>query len=284
MLYLYLVAVFISCFSKGFCWLNCSDVSFCVRIRQEQKIQNYVVDPESVVLGNTSVRASLVSDGKLVRELSITGLVGDILRVTIDDPGNHRHPVNDVLQESVVELPLLVALVEGVILIKNGDASAVVFTSPFTIKFYNGDTITAVINQKNRLVLEDEPEGANAVDVSFPDTKVAYGIPQHADSLSLRDTVQDGEPYRLFNIDNAGYEIYSTQAIYGSIPVLYAHSDNKSAGLFWLNSAQTFVDINKGDVGIDALFLSESGVIDFFILPGLTLKAAVRQYSALTGG
>lgn len=48
------------------------------------------------------------------------------------------------------------------------------------------------------------------------------GIPEHTDGLAL-STTTSGEPYRLYNLDVFEYELDSRMAIYGSIPVLYAH-------------------------------------------------------------
>lgn len=60
--------------------------------------------------------------------------------------------------------------------------------------------------------------------VEFPGALRTYGIPLHADQLSLRTTVGSGsDPYRLFNLDVAGYELDSPMALYGAVPILYGH-------------------------------------------------------------
>ena len=71
-----------------------------------------------------------------------------------------------------------------------------------------------------------------------------YGIPEHADSLLLRDT-SSGEPYRLYNVDIFEYEPNSRLPMYGSIPLVVAAKPDVSIGIFWLNSADTYVDIHK---------------------------------------
>lgn len=71
--------------------------------------------------------------------------------------------------------------------------------------------------------------------------------------------------------------------------------------MFWLNAAETWVDVSnsqdanvmsslvnlvsgqKTEPRIDTHFMSESGVIDMFVLMGPTPQEAVRQYAALTG-
>lgn len=72
-------------------------------------------------------------------------------------------------------------------------------------------------------------------------------------------------------------------------------------GLFWLNAAETWVDIKRDDVNagilgsmfgssaekedqaVHAHFMSEAGIIDFFVLLGPSPKDVSKQYAALTG-
>ena len=53
------------------------------------------------------------------------------------------------------------------------------------------------------------------------------------------------EPYRLYNFDVFEYELDQTMALYGHVPFMMAHSSNHSAGMFWLNSAETWIDVEK---------------------------------------
>lgn len=71
---------------------------------------------------------------------------------------------------------------------------------------------------------DSKPRGPEAVgiDITFPGAVRAYGLPEHADKLALR-TTSGQEPYRLYNLDVFEYEVDSTMAIYGAVPVLYAH-------------------------------------------------------------
>lgn len=71
---------------------------------------------------------------------------------------------------------------------------------------------------------DTKPYGPEAValDFSFPGADRAYGIPEHADSFALRST-KDTEPYRLYNLDVFEYEVNEQMALYGAVPVLYAH-------------------------------------------------------------
>ncbi|GJQ88227.1 hypothetical protein Trydic_g13218 [Trypoxylus dichotomus] len=132
--------------------------------------------------------------------------------------------------------------------------------------------------------MSEENDEAIALDFVFPGAERAYGIPLHAERLSLRTTGVGGlNPYRLFNVDHCCYAIDSQDPLYGAVPVLYAHGTSGSSGIFWLTSAQTFVDITNGGNYVGAHIISESGVIDLFILPGPTLEASTRQYTKITG-
>lgn len=165
---------------------------------------------------------------------------------------------------------------------------------------------------------DSKPYGPTSVgfDVTFPQASHAYGIPEHASSHALRAT--DGseggahaseylQPYRLYNLDVFEYELDNPMALYGSIPFLLAHgptahgpSGGVTAGVYWNNPTETYVDVVKGvkgaistagsdgkllDVrlGIATRWVSESGVWDLSLVPGPSPKAALAQYTSLTG-
>ncbi|KFB48949.1 AGAP000862-PA-like protein [Anopheles sinensis] len=146
------------------------------------------------------------------------------------------------------------------------------------------------------------PEGL-ALDFTFPEAKVLFGIPEHADTFALRHTATKGtDPYRLYNLDVFEYELNNGMALYGSVPVLYGHGETTTAGVFWLNAAETWVDIfsaNRESNVVSSLvnlvswnsqteppaanFISESGIMDVFVLLGPAPTDAFRQYTDLTG-
>ncbi|OWK09935.1 hypothetical protein Celaphus_00006335 [Cervus elaphus hippelaphus] len=128
-----------------------------------------------------------------------------------------------------------------------------------------------------------------------------YGIPQHAESHQLKNT-SDGDAYRLYNLDVYGYKIHDKMGIYGSVPYLLAHKLGRTLGIFWLNASETLVEIKtepavkytltqmgpvaaKQKVGsrTDVHWMSESGIIDVFLLTGPTPSDVFKQYSYLTG-
>uniref|UniRef100_A0A8C4U7D1 Glycoside hydrolase family 31 N-terminal domain-containing protein n=1 Tax=Falco tinnunculus TaxID=100819 RepID=A0A8C4U7D1_FALTI len=126
-----------------------------------------------------------------------------------------------------------------------------------------------------------------------------YGIPQHTEALLLKNT-SDGDAYRLYNLDIFGHKIHDKIGIYGSVPLLLAHKPNRTAGIFWLNSSETLVDISTKAVPLssgsaaeaakqravpltDVRWMSESGIIDVFLLMGPTAFDIFKQFAQLTG-
>lgn len=139
------------------------------------------------------------------------------------------------------------------------------------------------------------------LDFSLHGFEHLYGIPQHAESHQLKNT-GDEDAYRLYNLDVYGYKIHDKKGIYGSVPYLLAHKLGRTVGIFWLNSSETLVEIStgpavkytltqkgpdaakqKGSSQTDVHWMSESGIIDVFLLTGPTPSDVFKQYSSLTG-
>ncbi|KAL0274187.1 UNVERIFIED_CONTAM: hypothetical protein PYX00_006669 [Menopon gallinae] len=149
---------------------------------------------------------------------------------------------------------------------------------------------------------DTKPNGPEAValDFTFPEAVAAYGLPEHADSFTLKST-KNSDPYRLYNLDVFEYELDSKMALYAAIPLLFAHGTKNTVGVFWLNAAETWIDyMSNGDQNVlssivnlvsgsnnkpvvDAHFMSESGIIDAFILMGPSPDTVQHQYATLTG-
>ncbi|PVZ98864.1 hypothetical protein BB558_005128 [Smittium angustum] len=153
---------------------------------------------------------------------------------------------------------------------------------------------------------DTRPKGPQSfgVDISFPGSTNVYGIPEHASSLSLKTTKGENrmydEPYRLYNLDVFEFALDTPMALYGSVPVMLSHSKDRTVGVFYMNSAETWVDISKADVSkvaniynqilgnqnkvaTNTHWISESGVMDVFLMPGPTAKDVFSQYASLVG-
>ncbi|KAG0377053.1 hypothetical protein BGX24_006795 [Mortierella sp. AD032] len=155
---------------------------------------------------------------------------------------------------------------------------------------------------------DSKPRGPESfgMDISFSGINHVYGIPEHASSLSLKATrgpdAPYSEPYRLYNLDVFEYEGDNPMALYGSVPFMLGHSKNSTAAVFWMNAAETWIDVEKSPEdktgGIlswikskktvqpavtKTHWISEAGVLDLFVFLGPTHRDIFRQYSSLVG-
>ena len=141
---------------------------------------------------------------------------------------------------------------------------------------------------------DSKPYGPMSVgmDLSFIGFSNVYGIPEHADSYSLKDTKGHSDPFRLYNTDVFEYELDSPMALYGSVPMMIAHSAKRTIGLLWLNPSETWIDIESragsglfSDSQNDKLthWFSETGVIDVYVMLGESFEKVMEQNAKLTG-
>lgn len=73
-------------------------------------------------------------------------------------------------------------------------------------------------------------------------------------------------------------------SLYGSIPLLHAHSAQSTVAIFNAIGSETWVDVaHPSDSATNTQWISESGIMDIFLLPGPTPADIFAQYSRLTG-
>lgn len=149
---------------------------------------------------------------------------------------------------------------------------------------------------------DTKPRGPEsiAMDITFSGYETVYGVPEHTGPLSLRQTKGGSgefeEPYRLYNSDVFEYELNSPMTLYGAIPFMQAHRKGSTVGVFWLNAAETWIDITKKKQHTNPLslgigektdtqthWISESGILDVFVMMGETPKDMTSKYAELTG-
>ena len=149
---------------------------------------------------------------------------------------------------------------------------------------------------------DSKPRGPESValDITFPGYDHVYGIPEHTGPLSLKQTRggsgNHADPYRLYNADVFEYIMDSPMTLYGAIPFMQAHKKDSTVGVFWLNAAETWIDIVKEKEAHNPLSLgigsktdtkthwfSESGLLDVFVFLGPTPKDITKAYGELTG-
>lgn len=147
---------------------------------------------------------------------------------------------------------------------------------------------------------DSKPRGPESIgmDITLPGIGHVYGLAEHAGPLSLRETTGGegnfDQPYRFWNADVFEYELNSPMTLYGSIPYMQGHSKDSTVGVFWLNAAETWIDIVKNKhrkalglgtstVDTQTHWFSEAGVMDIFIMLGPTPQALSKKYAELTG-
>ncbi|PFH44771.1 glycoside hydrolase family 31 protein [Amanita thiersii Skay4041] len=137
---------------------------------------------------------------------------------------------------------------------------------------------------------DTKPKGPESLslDITFPNHGTVYGIPQHATRLALPTTMGDdatfSDPYRLYNADVFEYLASSPVSLYGSIPVLHAHSPDSTVGIFHAVGSETWIDIGHSSKdATETHWISESGILDLFLMPGPTPEKIFNQYAGLTG-
>ncbi|KAL1518283.1 hypothetical protein ABEB36_001927 [Hypothenemus hampei] len=320
---------------------TCDQSSFCRRLRKyEQNQSPYLLDLPHLEVNYQNIEVPLLNSDfpNVTLRLTLTAIVGNIFRVTINEV-NGLHPrfvpqyaLNG--EPQVAKLEVLDKSAES-LTVKSGDNKVILTAKPLKLEFFHRESLVSAVNEnglfafehyrtkpaesETDLQIKDDPgaweenfkshhdsksRGPSAIstDFTFPGAQRVYGLPEHGDRLALRTTTKGGQdPYRLYNLDVFEYELDTTTALYGAIPVIYALGPKHTAGIFWHNAAETWVDItnskdanvvsslvnlvsgSKGEPHVDVRFMSESGVLDFFFLIGPTLKDAVKQYTSLTG-
>lgn len=136
------------------------------------------------------------------------------------------------------------------------------------------------------------------MDFSFVGFDHLYGLPEHADTFSLKNTRGTTDPFRFYNVDIFEYELNNGMALYGAIPFMMAHAADHTVGLLWLNPSETWVDIESSNQGVRGLFshlvagevksrlthwFSETGLIDVWIMLGPSPLDVIRQNAKITG-
>jgi mannosyl-oligosaccharide alpha-1,3-glucosidase len=157
-------------------------------------------------------------------------------------------------------------------------------------KLLEQDEVAGLWEEKFGDHLDSKPHGPVSVgmDITFRASSHLFGLPEHASSTMLKTTrgpeAHYKEPYRLYNLDVFEYELDETMALYGAVPLIVSQSATAgTAGVFWFNPTETFVDIKAAQDGTTSYWMSESGVMDVFLLPGPDPASVYKQYATLTG-
>lgn len=116
--------------------------------------------------------------------------------------------------------------------------------SPFRLATYHNNVNLVTVNENDTLFFES---GATIEDQSismgyFVNAQAMYGIPSRANTFLLNTTETQGA-YRLWNQDAFDHPWLGTKPLYGAVPYIQGHAAAQDAGVAWMNSAETWVDI-----------------------------------------
>ncbi|KZT41930.1 alpha-glucosidase [Sistotremastrum suecicum HHB10207 ss-3] len=170
-----------------------------------------------------------------------------------------------------------------------GDQTVLAAAGPDT-RWFEGEREDAYWEEQFGSWTDSKPKGPESfsIDINFPSHGHVYGIPQHATRLALPSTAGEeptySDPYRLFNADVFEYLASSPVSLYGSIPLMHAHSAESTIAVLNLVGSETWIDIQyPSESSTNTHWISESGIIDIFLLPGPTASDVFQQYARLTG-
>jgi mannosyl-oligosaccharide alpha-1,3-glucosidase len=104
-------------------------------------------------------------------------------------------------------------------------------------------------------------------------TERIWGLPQRAADMFQLATAGANDPYRLFNQDKYWHPYGSLDPLYGSYPYLTGHLTNADMSVLWMNSAETFVQINDTNNSFESdafamlgSFTSVGGAFEFWAI------------------
>ncbi|KAH0514571.1 Neutral alpha-glucosidase C [Microtus ochrogaster] len=217
---------------------------------------------------------------KVPLRVEVYGIEKNIFRLKINEetPLKPRYEVPDVITSKLGTVRMVSCSGDAGSLIltdEKGDLKCHISANPFKIDLVSQDETVLSINSLGQLYFEH---------------------------LQVPHKQRDGDAYRLYNLDVYGYQIHDKMGIYGSVPYLLAHKQGRTVAVFWLNASETLVEINtepaveyvltqmgpaaakqKVRCQTDVHWMSESGIIDVFLLTGPTPSDIFKQYSSLTG-
>ena len=200
---------------------------------------SYEVEAATLHTSATSLDTLLVNNNNGVKfKLSIIGLSDNTFRLKINEayPLKKRFEVPLVLASEPEQAPITVISKddEKIVLGLGESSKAILHFKPLRVDFYSGDKLVISTNARGMMKFEhlrekhetsetgeaveaenepdmweesygghsdSKPNGptAMAMDFTFAGFDNVYGIPQHADTFSLKDTTGT-DPYRLYNL------------------------------------------------------------------------------------
>lgn len=257
-------------------------IQFYNRLKNKKRLEYKV---KNIRINKYTVTGDIISK-KAIFTLKLTFLNDKILNFQINDSTKPRYIIQDVVllkDQEIKSEKLHTEEKNKTFHITYSKFTITINCNNLLINIFNENNLILSVNSKNLLIIEEkEPQVAISADFYFPNATKAYGLPQHAENLILKATKT--KPYRLYNTDRFGYSAKNNyESLYGAVPLIYGFGSNQTTGLLWLNSSETFTDIEYETGGLFSTFFSESGALEFCVLSGPTFAECVQQNSQLTG-
>eukprot|EP01097_Dermamoeba_algensis_P006043 TRINITY_DN3807_c0_g1_i1.p1 TRINITY_DN3807_c0_g1~~TRINITY_DN3807_c0_g1_i1.p1 ORF type:complete len:904 (-),score=280.94 TRINITY_DN3807_c0_g1_i1:119-2830(-) len=300
---------------------TCQQTGFCKRNRKlaDHPKDSFTLTPYSLKLENDDTLSGTLVDKLtgLPYKMEITIYNDAFVRFKVSEvsPKAKRYEPKEVLEEEQLSKSRIeYNNKDGSISFDNGRKKLVLTESPFRLSVFIGEDEAIAFNQRGLLTYEHsgrsqeepsdpedglwqenfnshpdtKPNGPMSVayDVTFPGSSHVFGIPEHADDFKLKPTRGAGisrDPYRLYNLDVFEYELHETMALYGSIPFMFSQDEKKTAGVFWLNAAEMFIDVGYEGGNAETHWIAETGFLDVFFFVSRTPYDVFKQYGQLTG-
>ena len=297
-------------------YVQCANSKFCTRDRVIEK-QNWIINSDSIKT-NTNAFSAVINDTTYNTQLllKINFHKSQTFRIRIEPLEKESFNRFDTSLEPTIINPSFLndkrnfefTQTENKCELKSNKQILSIQYSPFLIEVRDDKGESVILNFNDTAIFETkrdkekypslfEKNYFNGFEDTFKNgpTSVAMsirflgqesrlsGLPAHTFPLSLPDTTNT-DPIRFYNTDINEYELNSGMAMYGSVPLVYAHSLDRTLALFWSNPSETWVDIKSAQDRsyTDTRFMSEGGFIDIYIFTGKP-QEIVDEYTQLTG-
>ena len=201
--------------------------------------------------------------------------ISDSSARVVMNPHSREIHLNKELTKLQIDMEKLQLVVEqDTLIIKSEKMIIEINKKPMRISFLRKDGQPIVQERKIGMGLKNGKEVICYKEMS-PDDQF-YGLGEKTGFLNKR-----GERLTMWNSDVYAPHNPETDALYQSIPFFITLRNGKAHGIFFDNPGKTVFDFKTlKDV---YSFHAETGMLDYYLLAGPTIKNVIEQYTSLTG-
>jgi len=246
------------------------------------------IRPDSITINDNSITMGLeIPSNNKVTPLQLTFFQGGVIKLHSINPVNPSKFSFEMIDKPVDLTPFSL---QGNLNIENDHLEVLLSQenlkitlqfNPFALTIFSTSTdqIFAEFNPNKSFKFDSNLSG----DIKFH-TQYVYGLAERAHNLLLQDTTSSF-PYRMYNSDRLGYNTYSKDSLYGSIPLITGKIPNSSAYIsaFWQNTSETYVDIHKKKSSSNTFWISERGNLEVYFITGHSPAEHSRNLAKVLG-